>query len=181
MESKSAESGGTEPPPPGTNGRPFASSPSPLPAQAAMTNVAKTTQLRDASGTRDFTESIAALTSWSNQFVRTRRLPAAVGAGQYAERRTRRGFIGIDLAVAKIPNEQRIAERTEIRRRQGKSPGGIERAAGNELFDEFAIGVVDVNVAQACAVGIDQIGRRYLLGVGHVNLRRACRAATLQE
>jgi len=89
-----------------------------------MTNDAKTAQARDASGTRYFTESIAPLTGWSNQFVRTRRL----------------------------------------------------RAAGNELFDEFAIGVVDVNVAQACTVGIDQIGRRCLLG-GYERVREVCAQA----
>jgi|SRR5882757_3148681 len=58
MESKSAESGGREPLPPGTNGRPFASSPSPLPAQAAMIKEARTTQTRDARGTRESPESI---------------------------------------------------------------------------------------------------------------------------
>src|SRR3981189_233202 len=58
MESKSGESGGREPLPPDTNGRPFASSPSPLPAQAAMNNEEKTTQTRDASGTREKAESI---------------------------------------------------------------------------------------------------------------------------
>jgi hypothetical protein len=47
------------------------------------------------------------------------------------------------------------------------------------LFDEFAIGVVDVNVAQACTVGIDQIGRRYLLG-GYERVPEVC-AQALQK
>src|SRR5258708_38438349 len=97
---------------------------------------------------------------------------------QYGERRAGRGVIGIDLAVAKITNQQRTAERAEIRRRQSKSPGSIQRAAGNELLDQLAIGVGDVDVTQAGTIGIERISWRYLLRVSHVNLRRACHAAS---
>src|SRR5438105_3667419 len=47
--------------------------------------------------------------------------------------------ICIDAAVAKIANQQVIAELAKVRRRQGQAPGGVELAARGQPLQEDAL------------------------------------------
>ena len=89
---------------------------------------------------------------------------------------TGRGVIAIDLAVAEVAYQQRVAERAEIGGSECQAPGRIERTGSDQLLDERAIGVVDVHVAEPRAVGIVVIVRSLLLRVRDVDLGRTAGA-----
>src|SRR5438270_10534611 len=63
----------------------------------------------------------------------------AVLLAQRADEAPRTRIIGIDLAVAKIADQQRSCELIEARWRNGHAPRRIQRAArGNQLLLKFA-------------------------------------------
>src|SRR3984893_4196391 len=68
------------------------------------------------------------------------------GAGRKVE--------AIDSAgVGVVADQQGVAERAEIRRGDGESPGLVERRARDEGFHEGAIFLKDIDVSTGAAVG----------------------------
>src|SRR5439155_23145581 len=56
----------------------------------------------------------------------------AVVVRERAEEGAARWVVGVDAAIAAVADQQRSAERTEIRRRQGEPPRRVERTPGGE-------------------------------------------------
>ncbi len=71
----------------------------------------------------------------------------AVLVGERAEEGAALQVVSVDVAIARIANQQGAAEETEIRRRQGEPPRRIERALGSKAPYQIAGGVVDVDEA----------------------------------
>src|ERR1700749_2985367 len=81
------------------------------------------------------------------------------------------GVERVDLAIAKVSHQQLTAQGPEVTRSERNSPGGVElRAGGNQAFHEGAVGVKDIDQAEARAVVVVVVVWRGLLCIGHVEL-----------
>ncbi len=89
----------------------------------------------------------------------------AVCAVDRAEEHVRGCVIGEDLAVAKVADQQIVAERAEVGGGDDDSPGGEERAVACDAAEEVAARIVLIDEAA---------GQRYAtreeLGIGHVEV-----------
>src|SRR5262249_55598888 len=81
-------------------------------------------------------------------------------------------IVTIDLAVAEVSHEQRIGQRTEVRRRQRKAPGCVQGSAcGNQALHEHAVGVEYINESETGSDSIHAVVGTLLLCVRDVQLR----------
>src|SRR5437762_12849396 len=56
-----------------------------------------------------------------------------------------------DVTIAEISHQQSVAEFAKVGRRQGQTPGRVQRATGSETADEIAIGAKNVDKPDAGA------------------------------
>lgn len=71
----------------------------------------------------------------------------AVLVAQLAQEGAGGGVESVDAAIAKVADEQRVAELAEIGRRQRQSPGGVQRLFRCKALDEFPCGAEDIHKA----------------------------------
>src|SRR5205809_6315931 len=60
--------------------------------------------------------------------------------------------VGVDLAVAEVPDEEVAAERAEARGREGDPPRGVELAVLRDAREQRTARVEDVDEAEALTV-----------------------------
>ncbi len=70
------------------------------------------------------------------------------------------------MAIAEIGDQNVAPGAAEANWREGDSPRRVERAAGGDALYEVALGVEEVDEADACARGYEAL-RGVLFGVGH--------------
>src|SRR2546430_14741111 len=69
--------------------------------------------------------------------------------GERTQEGTRVGIEGMDLAIAEIANDERMAKLAEVVRGQGQAPGRVEGSARGQLPQELPVEVKDVDEALA--------------------------------
>ncbi len=80
------------------------------------------------------------------------------------------GIEGIDAAVAEIADQQILAELAEVGRRHGDAPGRIEHPAAGDAPDQRAVGVEQIDQAEASPDHLVLILRPLLPRVSNVKL-----------
>src|SRR6185295_20056977 len=77
----------------------------------------------------------------------------ASGVLNAVDERTGVGVVTVDDAITEVPDEQHVAERAEVRRRESDTPRRIQRAAGrHQMLEQVALRVEHVHEPQAGTV-----------------------------
>src|SRR5204863_4207121 len=68
-----------------------------------------------------------------------------------SEKTTRSRSECADAPIAEVSHQQSVAESAKVGRRQGQTPGRVQRATGSETADEIAVGAKNVDKPDAGA------------------------------